>query len=307
MQWPCDGFTVKPTISGLLVLDKPPGLSSREAVNQVTRLLPRVKMGHAGTLDPMATGVLVLCLGKATRLIPYVQRMPKEYRATLRLGQRSETHDLEAPVEHVAMSGTIDQVAFDLCLTTFLGELLQVPPQHSAVHVEGRRAYEWARAGQSVELKPRRVRFDRLVCKRFEFPEADLEIECSSGTYVRSLIRDLGEKLGCGAVMTRLVRTAVGSFHLEGAIGPDNLTQQSLAESLRPVGDAVRGIPVVVLPADRQEDVRHGRAIDATDFWHSLPLGNECTLVDEAGHVLAVAEVDSAGSTIRPRIVLCGN
>ena len=297
---------VSGTVSGILVLNKPAGISSRVALDRITQLLPRVKLGHAGTLDPLATGVLVVCAGKATKLISYVQRMRKEYRCTLRLGQRSDTHDLEGAIENVPFAGRIELEAMEQCLARFRGEIMQVPPQHSAIHVEGRRAYELARDGQPVELKPRPVRIDRLVCARFEFPEADLEIECSSGTYIRSLVRDIGEQFGCGAVMTRLVRQAIGLFRLEDALNPDDLTAQNVLQALRPVGDAVRELPLVTISAERCDDVRHGRVLDASAFERGIPAGEECALIDESGNVLGVAKVDAAGRTLHARIVLIG-
>ncbi len=295
---------MKHTVSGVLVLNKPVGISSRQALDRVAGLLPGVKSGHAGTLDPMASGVLVACIGKATRLIPFVQRMRKEYHATLRLGQRSSTHDLEAPVEEVPFAGAIDAAKLEACLARFRGAIAQVPPQHSAVHVAGQRAYELARQGKQVELKPRTVQIERLNCTRFEFPFVDLEIECGSGTYVRSLVRDIGEELGCGAVMTQLVRTAIGAFRLQDAIDPDSLTKQSLPQVVRPAHEAVRELPIVRVPSELIDDVRHGRRIDVTTVGSETRPAAECVLVDDAGQLIAVAELDAASRTLHPRVVL---
>jgi tRNA pseudouridine55 synthase len=253
----------------------------------------------------MAAGVLVVCVGKATRLIPYVQRMRKEYQTTLRLGQRSITHDLESEVKEVPLAEPIARDSFESCLAKFRGDILQVPPQHSAVHVAGRRAYELARAGQVVELEARSVHIELLICTRFEFPDAELEIECSSGTYVRSLVRDIGDELGCGAVMTRLVRTRIGGFCLEDAISLD-LTKSQMLEALRPAGAAVQELPAVRIPAEQFENVSHGCVIEASAFQQKLPAGEECVLCDANGQVLAVAQVDAAGRTVHPHIVLIG-
>ncbi len=297
---------MKNQVSGVLVLDKPAGISSRQALDRVASLLPRIKMGHAGTLDPMATGVLVVCLGKATRLIPYVQRMRKVYQATLRLGQRSETHDLESEVKPVPIPEALSRESFESCLAKFRGDILQVPPQHSAVHVAGRRAYELARAGQAFELVARPAHIARLYCTQFEFPDADLEIECSSGTYVRSLVRDIGDELGCGAVMTRLVRTRIGAFRLEEALSLDELTRSSALHALRPAADTVGELPIVQVPAGQLENLRHGRPIEASTIEQELLAGSECALADATGQVVAVGQVDAVGRTIHPRIVLIG-
>jgi tRNA pseudouridine55 synthase len=306
LQWPNVDSDVKKTITGLLVLDKPAGISSRAALDRVGRMFPRTKMGHAGTLDPMATGVLVLCIGKATRLIPYVQRMGKQYHATVRLGQRSATHDLEGKVVDVPLSREIGRDTFESCLTKYRGAIMQVPPQHSAVHVGGRRAYELARAGKTVELSARCVTVSRCECTRFEFPYADLDIHCSSGTYVRSIVRDIGDDLNTGAVMTRLVRTAVGIFRLADALSLSDLEAQDVVEHLRPTHEAVSELPVLVVPASQIDDVRHGRTI-RTPSLGQVSAGIECALTDASGQVLAVGELDEAGRFVHPRTVLVGD
>ena len=290
--------------SGVLVLDKPVGKTSREALDRLGQILPRLKMGHAGTLDPMACGVLVVCTGKATRLIPYVQRMRKQYAATMRLGQRSSTHDLEAPVEVVPFTGQIGLASVERCLSKFRGEIWQVPPQHSAVHVRGRRAYEMARKGETVELQPRCVSVERLACAGFEYPVVQLEVVCSSGTYVRSLVRDIGEDLGCGAVMTGLVRTAVGPFGLADALNIDGLNPQAVAARLLPSLAAVQELSAVPVPDNQLEHIAHGRAIEASLSAEPLTPAEEVALLDSAGELVAVAQLDPSGRLLRPHIVL---
>ena len=203
---------------GFLNFNKPPGKTSRWVVDQVQRLVQPAKVGHAGTLDPLATGVLVVASGSATRLIDYVQQMPKRYRADFLLGCTSPTEDVDSevvPLEN-PMVPTRDEI--ETAIPAFLGEILQSPPAFSALKVGGRRAYSLARAGQAVELKPRPISIHCLKVLSYEYPRLQLEIECSSGTYVRSLGRDLAEKLGTGAVMSALVRTAIGIFRVEDSI-----------------------------------------------------------------------------------------
>ncbi len=291
-------------LAGLLVLDKPPGISSRAALDSLGRVLRRTKMGHAGTLDPLASGVLVVCIGKATRLIPFVQRMPKEYRASIRLGQRSDTHDLEGVIEAVEVTQPPDAAQFETCLDQFRGAIDQTPPQHSAVHVAGRRAYEFAREGQHVALAPRRVVIDKLTCTRFEYPVADLEVRCSSGTYVRSLVRDMGEALGCGAVLTALVRSAVGPFRLDDAIAIHELQPRLLADRLLSPRAAVQDLPLVTMADDRLADVCHGRAVRAVDPSAEFPAGQEFALCSASGELIAVAALDATRTELRPRLVL---
>jgi len=278
-------------------------------------------MGHAGTLDPMATGVLVVCVGKATRLIQYVQRMSKEYRITMRLGFISETHDLESALQDVSQLGKesapqfgspcarddpADRETLERCLKRYCGETLQVPPQHSALHVAGRRAYELARAGHVVPLKPRPIRIDKLVCNRFEYPDAELVLQCSSGTYVRSLVRDIGSDLGCGAVMTQLTRTRVGLFHIDRGLDPAALTKATVLEGLRPVADALQELPTIRTSTDSLEDIRHGRVVEANRCDQVLA-ASECTIVDQAGSVLAVGKFDLKGRYLHPHTVLIGD
>ncbi|HEX5470857.1 MAG TPA: tRNA pseudouridine(55) synthase TruB, partial [Lacipirellulaceae bacterium] len=174
---------------GVLNVKKPGGATSRDAVDHVQRLVRPAKAGHAGTLDPLATGVLVICVGQATRLIRYVQRMPKTYRAQFLLGRRSETDDIEGQVELMDDCSRPAREAVDHVIAQFIGEIEQKPPAHSAIKLAGRRAYQLARKGAEFELTPRPVVVHRIIVRRYEYPELELDIECGSGTYVRALGR----------------------------------------------------------------------------------------------------------------------
>jgi tRNA pseudouridine55 synthase len=208
-----------PTFHGLVVLDKPGGMTSRDAVDAALRWFPRgTRVGHTGTLDPLATGVLVLCVGSATRLTEYVQQMAKTYRTTVRLGARSDTDDADGTVTPVDVLHPPQREELENCLQTFLGEIEQVPPAFSAAKVTGRRAYDLARQGREVALEARRVRIDGIDVLRYEYPEADLEVRCGKGTYIRSLARDVGERLGCGGLVQVLRRTRVGPFQAADAV-----------------------------------------------------------------------------------------
>ena len=199
---------------GLLNVHKPAGITSRDVVNRIQRVVRPVKVGHAGTLDPLATGVLVICLGSATRLIEYVQRMPKHYRGTFLLGRKSDTEDIEGEIEvlDAAPQPSIDEI--HAALPQFVGTIRQRPPAYSALKVGGKRAYQLARAGQEVQLAARPIEVYSLSLQHYEYPEIVLDIQCGSGTYVRSLGRDLADGLGTGAVMSALERTAIGDFDL---------------------------------------------------------------------------------------------
>src|SRR6266849_314652 len=202
-----------PAFNGLLVVDKPSGMTSRDVVDRAARWFPRrTRLGHTGTLDPLATGILVLCVGAATRLTEYVQRMAKTYHAGLLLGVRSDTDDADGTVLPVVVdvppSGT--QVAE--ALRSFIGTIDQIPPADSAAKLTGRRAYALARRGEEVVLQPRAVQIHRIDIQQYEYPRLRLEVHCGNGTYIRSLARDLGIVLGCGAMIETLRRTQVGPF-----------------------------------------------------------------------------------------------
>ena len=246
---------------GLLNLRKPQGWSSREAVDRVARLVRPAKVGHAGTLDPLAEGVLVLCLGPATRLIEYVQQMPKRYDARFRLGCRSPSDDLETEVEELGSplrpSAEACQAAFPLCPTT----LAQRPPAYSAIKQQGRRAYKLARRGETVELPPRDVELFAVSLLSYDYPELTVRLDCGSGFYVRSFGRDLAESLGTAAVMTGLVRSAIGPFRIEEALEPTKLTCEMIERSLLPPLAAVPQLPTVSLTDDQAAAVRAGKLL----------------------------------------------
>lgn len=246
---------------GLLNINKPPGITSRKVVDHIAKLVEPAKAGHAGTLDPMATGVLVICVGAATRLTSFVQQQPKEYRATFQLGKRSNTDDITGEVVDVSNASPVSQNQIETLLPQFIGKIEQVPPQFSAVHINGRRAYELARKGKPVEMKPRTVEVYRITLNEFRYPEMELDIECGSGTYIRSIGRDLGNLLGCGAVMSNLVRTRIGPFRLVDAADLDQLTTTSLPDVLLPATKAVEHLPQYICQLEDLDEIRHGRLV----------------------------------------------
>ncbi|HRF02527.1 MAG TPA: tRNA pseudouridine(55) synthase TruB [Pirellulaceae bacterium] len=227
---------------GFLNVDKPSGVTSRDVVNVVQRALRPLKVGHAGTLDPLATGVLVVAVGPMTRLIDRVQAQGKTYVAEFRLGWSSDTDDLEGALTEVP--GPLpDRPTLDRALQQFLGEIEQIPPAYSAVKVQGKRAYALAREGRPPDLAPRTVSIRRLSLLDYHAPDLRLEIECGSGTYIRSLARDLGRAVGSAGLMTSLRRTAIGSFRVDDAIPLDRLRGLGRDEFGPLLIDPVRGLP----------------------------------------------------------------
>jgi len=246
---------------GILNVNKPPGWTSRDAVNRVQRLVRPAKAGHAGTLDPLAAGVLVVCVGPATKLISYVQEMPKTYRATFLLGRTSPSDDVETEIEELAEAPKPTRAEIEARLPQFVGSIQQRPPAYSAVKIKGRRAYQLARAGEEFEIKPKTVIIYDLVVDRFDYPALELTMRCGSGTYVRSLGRDLAESLGTGAVMSALERTAIGDFRLPDAVDTEQLTAETLAANLRPPLSAVAALPRLEMSDAQWGELKHGRRI----------------------------------------------
>ncbi|HMF11831.1 MAG TPA: tRNA pseudouridine(55) synthase TruB, partial [Gemmataceae bacterium] len=251
------------TVHGLLVIDKPRGMTSRYAVDRVQRWFPRgTKIGHTGTLDPLATGVLVVCIGAATRLTEYLQDMTKTYRARILLGSRSNTDDVDGTITPSANATPPDRAAVESCLSSFVGFIEQTPPSFSAAKVAGRRAYELARRGEEVALRPRRVHVGRIDVFGYQYPHLEIEVRCGKGTYIRSLARDLGERLGCGGLIETLRRTRVGWFTVENALALDSTAETALARLL-PLSAAVPYLVVVYLDDFKLAAFRRGRPVPA--------------------------------------------
>jgi tRNA pseudouridine55 synthase len=283
-------------VTGVIAIDKPTGVSSRRVVDAVAGALGTKSVGHAGTLDPLAEGVVVVCVGPATKLVDFVHELPKHYVATFLLGRSSPSDDLETPVEEEAVPVRPAPEAIAAALPGFRGPILQRPCDYSAVHVDGKRAYRLARKGRPVSLAAKPVRIDRLEVTAYDWPRLGLDIECSSGTFVRAIGRDLAEVLGTRAVMESLVRTAVGPFRQAAALPLAAVTPDAVRQALQPALDAVPHLP------------RH--ALDAGDVAHAvsgglLDLGTgaaeSIAALDEAGELVGVLRRhDSGRHRLRP-------
>ena len=248
------------TGSGLVVVDKPGGVTSHDVVSRVRRLAGTRKVGHAGTLDPMATGVLVVGVERATRLLGHLTLTDKRYAATIRLGVTTTTDDAEGDVVETRPTDSVGEDAVRSGLAGLVGEIDQVPSSVSAVKVGGRRAYDRVRAGEQVDLPARRVVVHEIEVASLALPTVDVVVHCSSGTYVRALARDLGAALGVGGHLTALRRTAVGPFTLARARTLDELARSF---SVIPIADAAReAFPALDLDDARAAGVRVGRPLD---------------------------------------------
>ena len=263
-----------PTPAGVLPLVKPPGMTSHDVVDCCRRWLQVRRVGHAGTLDPAAAGVLVVCVGAATRLAEYLSDMDKRYWAEIWLGVRTDSHDSDGRVEEVMPVARLDRSAVERALDELAGLQHQVPPAVSAVRHGGRRAYQWHRRGQSVALPPRPVRIHRLALLDWHpgpYPRLRLEVHCSKGTYIRALARDLGDRLGCGATLVALVRVAQGPFRLEDAVPLEQLAAAAEAGRapelwLNPA-EALSFLPAWVLTEEEVRRVLNGGTPDPRSDW----------------------------------------
>lgn len=278
----------------LLVLDKSAGMTSRAAVDRAARWFPRgTRLGHTGTLDPLASGVLVLCVGQATRLAEYVQCLPKSYLAEVTLGARSATDDAEGPLSICEVDAPPDLAAVSAALAKFIGEIRQTPPAYSAAKVHGRRAYVLARRGEHSQLSARMVRIDAIDILEFAYPKLLLKVDCGKGTYIRSLARDLGEMLGCGAYLSGLRRTAVGPFVPEMAI-PLDADAETAAKKLLPLAAAIAHLPRVTAADEDARRIAHGQAVRL----NSTIAAEEIAVFDQADRLIAIAAV--RGEVLKP-------
>lgn len=297
-----DNDQIKNVVSGVLVIDKPIGLTSHDVVQIIRRGTGIRRAGHTGTLDPRASGVLVVLLGPAVRLSEYVSASDKRYQSTIRLGSSTDTYDAEGVVTSESSSIHVTEEKFDEILQTYVGEIEQVPPPYSAVKVKGRKAYEMARKGEQVELKPRKIQVYSLDILEWDPPEVVVDAYCSSGTYIRSLANDLGEALGTGAYLIGLRRTKSGRFTLREAVPLRRLKEAFQAgdwyQFLIPASDALGDWPMVELDADQVDLVRHGHRIPAEPEAEGWSRG-----VSQQGDLVALLEYNDESDEWQPRKV----
>jgi tRNA pseudouridine55 synthase len=250
---------------GILNFNKPRGPTSHDIIDRVRGLTGVRRVGHAGTLDPLATGVLLVCIGKATRVSEYLMAGQKVYRARVRLGITTDTYDADGQV--VASVGPVDigRAEVERALARFRGAIEQVPPMYSALKRKGKPLHKLARQGVEVKREPRQVEIPRLELTEWEPPECTLEVTCSPGTYVRALAHDLGQALGCGAHLTGLARLASGGFRLEDAVTPDTFTQAAAEDRwpdlLHPIDAALAHFPALRLDAEAARRLCSGQAV----------------------------------------------
>jgi tRNA pseudouridine55 synthase len=300
-----DRDNIKNVVSGVLVVDKPIGLTSHDVVQIIRRGTGIRRAGHTGTLDPRASGVLVILIGPAVRLSEYVSASDKRYQATIRLGSSTDTYDSEGDITDFSPSEVLDEITeeqFNEILQQFVGEIEQVPPPYSAVKVKGRKAYEMAREGEEVDLEPRMINVYSLEILEWAPPEAVIDVYCSSGTYVRSLANDLGKALGTGAHLIGLRRTKSGRFTLRDAVPLRRLQEAFDAGEwyryLIPAAEALADWPMLELDPDEVELVRHGHRVPAEPGSKGL-----ARAVSMQGDLVALIEFVEESQEWQPRKV----
>ncbi|MCP4684855.1 MAG: tRNA pseudouridine(55) synthase TruB [bacterium] len=284
------------TFHGVLLLDKPSGISSHTAVDRVRKIIRQRSIGHAGTLDPAAEGLLILCLGRATKVVRYLTSDEKSYEATITLGRESVTYDAEG-VDFDSVANHIpnlDPAGLEPVLDKFRGTFLQKVPAYSAVHIDGKRLYESARRGEEVELPEREVTISELNLLSAKDDSLCIRLTCSKGTYVRSLAHDLGRELGCGGYLSHLRRTSAGRHTLDDAVTLEQVAvlneSDKLADQLLPIEKAL-DFAAVTISDDSSRFVLHGRKPDPNDvigIEGAFAPGDRIFLKDRAGSVLAV-------------------
>ena len=293
--------------SGVVPVDKPVGVSSRHVVDTVAKALGMRSVGHAGTLDPIAAGVVVVCVGHATKLVDFLHELPKRYVGHFLLGRSSPSDDTELPVvlEEAPVQPTREEL--DVAVARFRGPIMQRPCAFSAVHVDGKRAYELARRGREFQLEPKAVTIHRLEVLEYAWPRLVLDVECSTGTYIRALGRDLAETLGTKGVMDGLVRTAVGAFEQQASVPLERLqgpkARAQAVDCLRPAASAVAGLSVVTLGPELVEHISRGGILPPEVASAEDRDREAIAAVDHDQRLVGILRPHRAGWRVRPNFV----
>lgn len=290
--------------SGVLVIDKPVGMTSHDVVQTVRRGTGIRRAGHTGTLDPRASGVLVVLIGPAVRLSEFLTTSEKRYQAVMKFGMTTSTYDTEGAITSQGREYNFEFEDLEEALTKFVGEVEQTPPVYSALKIDGRRAYELARKGEEIEMEPRKITVHSLELLEWEAPEAVIDIHCSSGTYIRSLAHDLGEEMGSGATLINLRRTKNGRFTLRDSVSLRKLeeafTNGDWYRYLIPAAEALADWYTVELSFDQVDEVRHGHRVPALEPMEPSSLARA---ISQEGELVALVEYIEEDQEWQPRKV----
>ncbi len=293
-------------MKGILLVDKPAGMTSHDVVDRIRRAARMKRVGHTGTLDPSATGLLILCLGPATRLSEHFTALEKTYEGTMRLGVETASYDLDGEIVAEKPVPDLDAATIQIQCDPFVGQIQQIPPMVSAVKVDGERLYKLARKGETVDRPARSVLVRAYDVLSYDAPDAQVRVTCSSGTYVRSLCHDVGQALGCGAALASLRRLAVGRHRVEDALPLEAFTSPDSVEArLLPMGDALE-LPAGILQDDALPALANGNPISSRNLIGGCPVSHGwLQLKNQAGELVALGMVEPAGleSIVHPKRV----
>jgi len=293
------------TAGGVLLVDKPSGVTSHDAVAHIRKILTRrglrIKVGHTGTLDPFASGLLLVAVGPATRLCQFNLGAPKTYETQFILGAGSDTDDITGTItKKKAGKPSADQI--NHALNAFRGAILQAPPQYSAIKIRGRKMYEYARAGEKAPAAPRRVNIIDILITNYNYPRLDLKIICSSGTYIRALARDLGQALNSAGYVSKLRRVAIGKFNVKDATKLIDINDSNLEQLIRPALLLVRHLPTVTVDAVNVAKLRQGKVITPAA---SLPADDNIVIMSAPdNHLVGIGKYDNKNRRLFPTVIL---
>jgi len=286
---------------GVLNIDKPSGITSHDVVAQVRRLSGIKRVGHTGTLDPLATGVLLVALGKVTRLVRFTDNWRKTYEAEITLGEISDTDDVEGKITAVEVEKEPSREEVDTAVNEQRGELKQVPPKYAAIKVRGKKLYEYARAGEKVEAPARQVTVYDLKIIDYNYPQIKIAVECSAGTYIRSIARDMGEALGTGGYLSSLRRTAIGKFEISGGVALEDLNAENLHNNIQPAEKLLAKLPKIVVDNTNVVKLVQGRAVSLAGVKHS---SGEVAMFGPDNFLIGIGRYESDSSTLSPTVVV---
>lgn len=296
-------------MKGVLLIDKPAGMTSHDVVDRIRHAAHTRRVGHTGTLDPSATGLLIICVGEATRLSEYLTRLDKVYEGYLRFGVVTDSYDMDGKVLEENPVPELDPDAIQRAFDPFSGDIEQVPPMVSAVKVGGKRLYKLARKGETVERKPRKVTVKEFRLLGYEAPLAQFRVECTSGTYVRALCQDVGQSIGCGATLDSLRRVAVGRHRVENAVPVNDFrNEEDIYEHMMAMGEAL-DLPEVVVRPKGEHLVASGGALRRAELKSDCPVTEGWIQIkSERGELLALAQVEKGPAELQvlPRRVFAG-
>lgn len=283
-------------INGGLVVNKPRGISSHDTLDKLRKLLPEISIGHTGTLDPQAEGVLFALLGKATKISSFIEYWDKEYLAKIKLGVKTDTYDLEGKILEAVEEIQVTESEIKESVGSLVGEISQTPPVYSAIKYKGKKLYEYARAGVEIKPEKRKVTIKNLEIIGINLPYIELKIDCSKGTYIRSIANDLGEKLRCGAVLASLVRTKVGPYKLEQALTLEKVEeiceQNKISDYIIPIPDILKDLPWIVVEEGCEKRIKNGMELKRENLTlvGNFKSGETVNVINTKGEVLALGK-----------------